>query len=247
MANTFGGLSPVPAGNPIECEYLQPGSQDGALTTVQPVLERMAEYTASNFGGAMQGDILTTQWNGNVARVQLNSPGPRRSATRACSPASAVRSGSPHRATTTRSPAPSGSASTAAATSPCSSRSTSPSATRTTSTRCDTSSNGFTYGDLIDNGLDPCNPSQVPPDFDGDKVSDLNDPDIDGDGIPNADDLFPFDPDNGRGTPCPTVWRGPATWSTPSVGCRPTTPRVHRPHAHPDGHAASSTSSTRTS
>ncbi len=65
----------------------------------------------------------------------------------------------------------------------------------------DSDGDGYTNQDEIDNGTDPCNPSSYPPDFDGDGISDLNDLDDDGDGIPDAEDQFYLDALNGRGTP----------------------------------------------
>ena len=35
----------------------------------------MDEYTASNFGGAMQGDLLAAAFNGNIYRMELNAAG----------------------------------------------------------------------------------------------------------------------------------------------------------------------------
>src|SRR5690606_22110435 len=35
----------------------------------------VAEYTASNFGGAMQGNILTASFNGDINRYILNAAG----------------------------------------------------------------------------------------------------------------------------------------------------------------------------
>ncbi|GAB4398930.1 MAG: hypothetical protein OHK0053_18310 [Microscillaceae bacterium] len=49
---------------------------------------------------------------------------------------------------------------------------------------------GFTNEDEIDNETDFCNGGSIPSDYDGDKISDLNDPDDDNDGI--ADALDPF-------------------------------------------------------
>jgi len=42
------------AENPIECNYEIPGPDDGSLTTISASSNGMAEYTASNFGGAMK-------------------------------------------------------------------------------------------------------------------------------------------------------------------------------------------------
>ena len=76
--NTFNGSNPQspiegPA-NPIECQYKEPG-QDGALTTISGSTNGLDEYTASNFGGAMKGDLVVSSFNKNIFRIQLNGTG----------------------------------------------------------------------------------------------------------------------------------------------------------------------------
>jgi large repetitive protein len=61
--------------DPRECDYQIPGVEDGALAVVGASTNGIAEYTASNFGGAMQGDLLAASFNGNVYRYQLNAAG----------------------------------------------------------------------------------------------------------------------------------------------------------------------------
>lgn len=75
-ANTFGGQSPIegPA-NPEECEYQTPGAASGALTLQGSSTNGLDEYTASNFGGDMQNDLVAVSMNGVVLRVQLNNAG----------------------------------------------------------------------------------------------------------------------------------------------------------------------------
>ena len=65
LANTFNApdpQSPVSPANPVECDYRRraatgPG-RAGALATFADSTNGLAEYTASNFGGAMKGDLL---------------------------------------------------------------------------------------------------------------------------------------------------------------------------------------------
>ena len=52
----------------------------------------------------------------------------------------------------------------------------------------DSDGDGFTNGDEEDNGTNPCSGGSQPTDFDGDKISDLNDDDDDDDGFPDATD-----------------------------------------------------------
>lgn len=74
--NLFGGQSPIEGdANPEECEYLAPGEGSGALVTNNPSTNGLDEYTASNFQGAMRGDLVAAAFNGDIYRVQLNNEG----------------------------------------------------------------------------------------------------------------------------------------------------------------------------
>ncbi len=61
----------------------------------------------------------------------------------------------------------------------------------------DDDQDGFSNKDEIDAGSDPCSAASKPKDADGDKISDLNDPDDDNDGIPDTSDVFYLDAKNG--------------------------------------------------
>jgi len=75
-ANTFGGQSPIEiAANPEECEYKTPGNGDGALTTNTQSTNGLVEYTASNFGNSMKGDLIAAAFGKNIYRVELNGAG----------------------------------------------------------------------------------------------------------------------------------------------------------------------------
>jgi len=71
------------------------------------------------------------------------------------------------------------------------------------STILDEDGDHYTNADEIDNGTNPCSAASVPPDFDGDFISDLNDPDDDNDGLPDTSDPFAIDPNNGNTTNLP--------------------------------------------
>jgi len=78
-SNTFNSTNPQspiegPA-NPEECVYKAPGPGDGALTTIGSSSNGITEYTASNFGNAMKGDLLVVSFNKSVSRLQLNNSG----------------------------------------------------------------------------------------------------------------------------------------------------------------------------
>ncbi len=76
--NTFNDSNPQSpiegAANPVECEYRIPG-QDGALTTMGVSVNGLTEYTASNFAGGMQGDLLTVGFNKKLWRLELGANG----------------------------------------------------------------------------------------------------------------------------------------------------------------------------
>ncbi|WP_317196481.1 PKD domain-containing protein [Robertkochia flava] len=67
----------------------------------------------------------------------------------------------------------------------------------------DYDNDGFTNGDEEANGTNPCSAGSQPNDFDNDGISDLTDPDDDNDGIPDKEDPFAIDPDNGLSTALP--------------------------------------------
>jgi len=75
-ANTFGGQSPIegPA-NPEECNHQSSGPASGALVTHSPSTNGLDEYTASNFGGSMKGDLIAAALDRTIFRVQLNDAG----------------------------------------------------------------------------------------------------------------------------------------------------------------------------
>src|SRR5215218_893774 len=78
MANTFNKLnkqSPVTTDNPIECDSLTPGVDNGSLTTFSSSTNGLTEYTASNFGGAMKGNLLASSFDQSIYRIKLNSAG----------------------------------------------------------------------------------------------------------------------------------------------------------------------------
>ncbi len=74
--NKFGGQSPIEgAANPQECNYKIPGQNDGALVTNNPSTNGLDEYTATNFGRAMKGDLIAAAFGKQIYRVQLNDNG----------------------------------------------------------------------------------------------------------------------------------------------------------------------------
>ncbi|MFV2066909.1 MAG: malectin domain-containing carbohydrate-binding protein, partial [Pirellulales bacterium] len=77
-ANTFNVTnpqSPVSTANPIESDFLIPGVEDGALLVYGASTNGLVEYTASNFQGALQGDVLAASFDNTIKRIKFNESG----------------------------------------------------------------------------------------------------------------------------------------------------------------------------
>ena len=195
---------PVPAANSVEGDWRGPGisnpdgPNDNPVTTWGTNTNGIDEYTASNFGGAMQGNLLAGDDNGVIRRVRLNANGSLNQLTATflsgiggnplgitCNGDAEVFPGTiwagtlngkivvfePQDFVACINPGQPG-----------------------YNPNADYDSDGYTNQDEVDNGTDPCNGGSQPSDFD--KVagaplsSDLNDTDDDADGIPDASDPF---------------------------------------------------------
>lgn len=78
--NTFNTSNPqhpvdVSLINTAECTYLTRGLQDGAITTFPGSTNGFTEYTASNFNGALKGELIAAFFDGDVLRIKLNAAG----------------------------------------------------------------------------------------------------------------------------------------------------------------------------
>lgn len=77
--NTFNDSNPQSPiegnANGIECDYKVPGDGDGALHVFKSSTNGLDEYTASNFGGSMKGNLLAASFNRTIYRIQLNNAG----------------------------------------------------------------------------------------------------------------------------------------------------------------------------
>lgn len=212
MFNDSNPQSPILAPNPVECDYLMPGIEDGALALFPSSTNGIHEYTASNFGGAMQGDLLTASLGGQIWRMQLNAGGDG-----LIGPKEALFTGfgaqpidvwaqgddGPFPGTIWVAVYASG---TIAVFEPNDFDGTGMACTGTDDIALDEDMDGFSNADEIDNGTNPCSAASVPADFDGDFLSDLNDPDDDNDTIADVVDKFPVDPDNGLSTALPVMY-----------------------------------------
>ncbi|MBW3578433.1 MAG: choice-of-anchor D domain-containing protein [Actinobacteria bacterium] len=217
-ANTFNASnpqSPVAADNAIECDYRAPGGTDStALTTFDSSTNGISEYTASNFGGAMAGDLLAAGWNANaIYRIVLDNTGTvvESNDTLFSSVGSkpldviALGDSGPFPGTIW---ATDFGADAIVAFEPDDFDGGGSTCTGADDPTVDEDGDGYDNADEIDNGTDPCSAADVPPDWDGDLTSDLNDPDDDDDGQPDTSDPFALDPDNGITTNLPVSY----TW-----------------------------------
>ncbi len=215
-ANTFNadGQSPVTTADPVECDYRTPGAANGSLTTFTYSTNGLAEYTASNFGGAMKGDLLAASFEEKIYRFKLNSTGDGVVTKQALFSSVGSRTlDVTAQGDTNRFPGTiwaadidggtikvfepndyggSGGGSCNPADDP----------------KLDGDGDGFSNADEIDNGTNPCSSADRPPDYDGDKKSNLNDPDDDNDGLPDTSDPFAVDRNNGATTSLPVSY----TW-----------------------------------
>ena len=209
------GLTPADfPGNPIECGY---SAEDGTIDFINSSTNGITEYTAGNFNGAMQGDILAVSFNGNVYRYNLNDNGDAYDIKETLFSGFAT---TPLDITVQSSVeiypgtvwVANYSSNNVTAFDPidfafCSGLD---------DLILDEDDDGFSNADEIDNFTNPCSAASMPPDFDGDRLSDLNDPDDDNDGILDINDPFAIDVDNGRTTELPVEY--PFWNSDPGTG-----------------------------
>ncbi|WP_161631430.1 malectin domain-containing carbohydrate-binding protein [Candidatus Halobonum tyrrellensis] len=203
--------SPVPASkvNPVECDYQSP-SEDNSLGDTFGWTGGMEEYTASNFGEKMQGDLLVVVGSSSVTRVQLTDAGDGVTDQDGnfFSDLSAL-------GITTQGdddPFP-GTVWTArggiTVFEPTDYGNTGggdgPQCTGADDASLDEDDDGYDNADELDAGTNPCSAASTPADFDDDGTSNVNDPDDDNDGAPDTFDPFAVDADNGTTTSLPVV------------------------------------------
>ncbi|NOT32607.1 MAG: choice-of-anchor D domain-containing protein [Candidatus Eisenbacteria bacterium] len=212
-ANTFNATipqSPVASGNPVECEYLEPGvpvasGGDGALATWNFSTDGIVEYRASNFAGQMQGDLLAGSFNNSVERVALSVNG---DSTRLVQTLFSNVGNTPLDVTAQAD------ADTFPGTiwvaefidnqiivfEPTDYEGGGFVCDGTDNPALDEDGDGYDNADEIDGSSNPCSAADLPADFDHDFTSDLNDPDDDDDGILDIADAFARDATNGAAT-----------------------------------------------
>ena len=203
---------PVPPSmaDPREGDFRMPGAASGAIVTNSASTTGIAEYTAGNFGGQMIGNLIATQYSSNtVQRIALNPDGSFNSSSVLLQGSSY---GTPLDVTC---PGPGAGPSLAGCIfvghhsskitvlEPNDFDSGGGVCTGTFSFALDEDNDGYTNADELTNNSDPCSAAVLPPDRDGDFLSDLLDTDDDNDGISDSQDVFPIDGLNGANLPVP--------------------------------------------
>lgn len=195
---------PVSTANAVEGDWRGPGitnpdgPDDNPVTIWGTNTNGLAEYTASNFGGLMQGNLLASHSGGNIRRVELNAGGTQQNLNQTflsgiggitlgitCNSDTEIFPGTiwtgtlngkivvfePADAVVCIEPGETG-----------------------YDANTDYDSDGYTNQDEEDNDTEACNGGSQPDDFDkvtgGSLVSNLNDNDDDADGITDALDPF---------------------------------------------------------
>jgi N-acetylneuraminic acid mutarotase len=77
MANTFSSppQSPVSVADPVECAWRDAGAARGEITDYPTSTNGLTQYTASNFGGALQGDLLSASFSNSIYWAALDPTG----------------------------------------------------------------------------------------------------------------------------------------------------------------------------
>ncbi|TLU98678.1 Kelch repeat-containing protein [Dyadobacter sediminis] len=207
---------PVNMANPIEGDYQSPGEADKSLLTFPTSTNGLVEYTASNFNSALKGNLLAACYNGNIYTIKLNEAGDgvlnKKGNKRLIQDAPfASNFGSQPLDITAQGdneifPGTVWAATYGANAITIFEPSDLVSCSGQYSTTLDEDNDGYSNADEIDNKTNPCQASSKPSDFDGDKISDLNDPDDDNDKIPDNADFFARDSNNGLNTTLPVQY-----------------------------------------
>ncbi len=217
--NSSNPQSPVLTANPIECTYLEPGVANGALTTFDSSTNGLVEYTASNFSGALQGNLLAASYSGAISRLRLNADG-----TALVSPKEVLLYGfGTHALDVTAQGDDQIFPGTIWAVTyfnepvhvfePNDFEGGSTACTGLNNATLDEDLDGYNNADEITNATNPCSAGSVPFDFDNDLISNLLDPDDDNDEINDDADPYAIDPENGATTNLPVV----LTWNNGDV------------------------------
>jgi hypothetical protein len=212
-ANTFNtgpnAQSPVSAAHAIECDYRGSDTPEStALAKFASSTNGIDEYTASTFGGAMQGDLVAAGYIENkIFRIKRTADGTGVAAnTTLVNDAGSAPLGIDALGDSEIFPGTIWIADQGGggiyvlepSTLPC---------VGDSDPGLDEDSDGFSNQDEVQNGTNPCSGADHPADADGDHVSNLNDPDDDNDGRPDTSDEFAVDAQNGFATNLPVDYQ----------------------------------------
>jgi len=197
------------AADPRQCNYIAPADTD-AQWLWEGSLNGIVEYTASNFDGALQGDLLVADYYGNILRMLINDAGDQIESGELLftqfgnNPVDITAVGDEGGFPGTIWVAVIGSdriqvfepGDYAGGTilDPLG---------QVLDPSGDEDEDGFTNADELDNGTNPYSQGQRPSDVDNDGVSDQNDLNDDNDALSDLVDRFPLDPDDGAATTLP--------------------------------------------
>jgi N-acetylneuraminic acid mutarotase len=218
---------PAPSANPREGDFLLPGAAgSSSLLTFTNSTNGLAEYTASNFNNVLKGSILACGYEGTIWKISFNANGTDVTNSRAASNKLnqdvpfASGFGSIPLDITAQGDADVFPGTVWAATYGSNAVTIFEPQDMVVCTGLDNNldddHDGYTNADEIDNNTNPCSGSSKPNDFDQDLVSDLNDTDDDNDGIPDSNDFFAIDPQNGLSTGLPVQY--PLLNNNPGTG-----------------------------
>ena len=220
-SNTFNVTnpqSPVPASDPRQCEYLVPGF-DGSIARWWASTNGIVEYRASNFGNGLKGAVLAASFDNSIHRIDLDAEGDSATASTVLfsnvdvTPldVTAQADDQVFRGTVWTCDYVTGQIYVFE---PSDYEGGGTVCNGTDSPLLDEDGDGFSNADEIDNSTNPCSAGDQPADFDGDLLSDLNDPDDDNDGLLDVSDAFARDAANGATTTLPIVY----TWDGGNPG-----------------------------
>ena len=209
------GANPLPADWPpipvseayaAECDFRNSGVDDGSLVDYVPSTNGMVEYTASTFGGEIQGAILSAGFGGQIYIAKLNAAGDQVTngveelfSSFGMNPLDVTAQGDDDIFP-----------GTVWAVTYLDNGEQTVTVFEPVEVNCtggpgpqDDDSDGYSNDDELANGTNECSAGDKPKDFDGDFVSDLVDSDDDNDGIDDVDDHFAIDDQNGLTTTLP--------------------------------------------
>ena len=201
--------------DPRQGEYLaanETSPKVNILDVVSSSTNGMCEYTASNFSGAMQGNILSASFNGNINRYVIDVAGTGLDSKDntflsgfGSTPLDLIAMGDTDPFPGTIWAATYG-ADNITVFEPNDFGTCYDPGDPEYDPLADYDGDGFTNEDEIANGTNHCSGGSSPNDNDGDFISDLTDTDDDNDGIPDLQDAFAIDANNGTQTNLPIIY-----------------------------------------